>query len=78
MIKGRVLEEIEDDRKKWRIYFDLRADDSMSNGVLDVRFRKNNSESPYLRTGDIKKLKQDIKDIGKFRIIKQGEVFLKE
>ena len=72
----RKAEEFEDDRRKWKIYFDFEADDPMSNGVLAVRFRKNKTVSPYLAEEDIKRLKQDLKDLGKFRIIKQGKDFL--
>lgn len=72
----RKPEEFEDDRKKWKIYFDFESDAPMSNGIISVRFRKNKMESSYLIEEDIKKLKQDLKDLGKLRIIKQGKDFL--
>jgi len=77
MTQNRKSEEFDDDRKKWKIYFDLKPDALMSEKVIDVRFRINKKELHHLREGDIEKLKRDLKDLGKFRIIKQGREFFK-
>jgi len=78
MINERKTEKFEDDRGKWEIYFDFESDDPMSGNVIAVRFRRNGKESPYLTKENIEKLKEDLKDLGKFRIIKDGRKFLKE
>jgi len=73
----RKSEEFEDDRKKWKIYFDFSPEGSRVEKVIDVRFRSN-KEGYSLTQKDIEKLKQDLKDLGKLRIIKQGKGFLGE
>lgn len=78
MAENRKSEEFDDDRKKWKIYFDLKPDAPMSEKVIDVRFRINKKELLHLREKDIGKLKQDLKDLGKLRIIKQGKEFLEK
>ena len=76
MILERKPEEFEDDRRKWKIYFDFEPEAPIPEKVISVRFRINKEELHMLRESDIKKLKQDLKDLGKFRIIKQGKKFL--
>ncbi len=74
MTEDRNPEEFETDEKKWKIYFDIGDKFEDRHSCIDVRFAK--SEHP-LTPKDIKKLKQDLKDLGKLRIIKQGKEFLK-
>jgi len=82
MIKGdRKPEEFEDDRKKWKIYFDLEVDKSFGRNESSVlvKFSKFREEKfDDLDEKNIEKLKQDLKDLGKFRIIKQGKDFLEK
>ncbi|MBT4376474.1 hypothetical protein HOD29_03805 [archaeon] len=68
-------EEFEDDRKKWKIYFDL--DDVSERNQSTILIRFNPTKYP-LTEKNIENLKQDLKDLGKFRIIKQGKEFLGE
>ena len=44
---------------------------------LEVKFLINRKEVRYLTEKDLETLKQDLKDLGKFRIIEQGRKFLK-
>ncbi|MCD4666757.1 hypothetical protein K8R47_03030 [archaeon] len=74
-MEERKIDEFEDDRKKWKIYFDLSPEVSGGEKVIDVRFRLNR-EVYSLTENDMKKLKQDLRDLGKLRIIKQGKEFL--
>ena len=78
MIEERKTEEFEDDRKKWKIYFDLEIDKMKERGdsTIVVSFIINKKEHSYLTEKDLSKLKQDLKDLGKLRIIKQGKKFL--
>ena len=78
MIEKRKTEEFEDDRKKWKIYFDLEIDKMKERGdkTILVSFMLNEKEKRYLTEEDIENLKQDLKDLGKLRIIKQGKEFL--
>ncbi len=78
MVIGRKSEELEDDRKKWKIYFDKTNNFPGAESFVEIIFRKNNNESPYIKMEDIEKLKQDLKDLGKLRIIKQGKDFLEK
>ena len=75
----RKPEEFEDDRKKWKIYFDIEKS-SMERGDSNilVSFVINRKEHGYLTEKDIENLKQDLKDLGKLRIIKDGKSFLGE
>jgi hypothetical protein len=75
MTKERKLEEFEDDRKKWNIYFDTELNTPGGESVISVRFRKLENKNPYFSEKDLEKLKRDIKDLGKFRIIKQAKEF---
>ena len=81
MSQDRKFEELEDDRKKWKIYFDLEAPsniptiDNRSDSSVLVKFTINRKENNRLSKEDIEKLKQDLKDLGKLRIIKQGRSF---
>ena len=76
MMPERKSEEFEDDRKKWNVYFDIEPDSPGGESVVTVRFRKNGDGDSYLSHKDLEKLKQDLKDLGKLRIIKQGRGFL--
>ena len=77
MSEERKAEEFEDDRKKWKIYFDLELDPlkGLGDSSVLVRFTINRREYPLIMK-EIKKLKQDLRDLGKFRLIKQGKEFL--
>lgn len=79
MIENRETKEFEDDRKKWKIYFDIESSPrERGDSTILVSFLINRKESSYLTEKDIENLKQDLKDLGKFRIIKQGKDFLGE
>lgn len=80
MIEERKPEEFKDDRQKWKIWFDVEIDkmNGLGESNIVVSFIINHKEHPYLTEGDIKNLKQDLRDLGKFRIIKQGKKFLEE
>lgn len=75
MIKERKTEEFEDDQKKWKIYFDLETEGRRENLNVIVGLMINRKEYP-LTEKDLENLKQDLKDLGKLRIIKQGKEFL--
>lgn len=83
MNEERKAEELKTDIRDWNIWFDL-EDHTASNhfdkrsemGVL-VKFSINRKEY-RLTEMDIGNLKQDLKDLGKFRIIKQGKEFLEK
>ena len=77
IVEDRKAEEFEDDRKKWKIYFDLEPNTPGGESVVTVRFRRSENKSPYLSEENLKKLKQDLRNLGKLRIIKQGKEFLK-
>jgi len=77
-IEERKAEEFEDDRKKWKIYFDLEPNSPGGESVVTVRFRRIEKSKPFLDNKDLKKLKQDLRDIGKLRIIKQSKEFLEK
>lgn len=78
MITERKAEEFEDDRKKWKIYFDINSDHLKSEMSVVVKFTINRDKYPDLTEKDIENLKQDLRDLGKFRIIKQGKEFLEK
>ena len=71
----RKTEEFEDDRKKWKIYFDIETDHERGSSNVLVSFVTNKNR-PRLES-DIENLKHDLKDLGKLRIIKQSKEFLK-
>jgi len=75
----RKAEEFEDDRKKWKIYFDIEIDRLRGKGdsCVFVNFLFNRREYPLMKE-DIEELKQDLQDLGKFRIIKQSKEFLEK
>lgn len=70
----RKPEEFETDTKGWKVYFNF-GDNSEKHSCIDVRFALNKN---HLEQEDIESLKQDLKDLGKLRIIKQGKEFLEE
>ena len=72
MNEERKKEEFETETKKWKVYFDM-GDLSERHSCIDVRFSKSN---PSMTPEDVEELKQDLKDLGKLRIIKQGKKFL--
>lgn len=77
MAEERKAEEFEDDGKKWKIYFDLeQGPRGRGDYTISVNFILNRKEFQQLTEEDIENLKQDLKDLGKFRIIKQGKEFL--
>jgi len=68
----RKSEEFETDTKEWKVYFDI-GDEFGKNSCVEVRFAKSKHSSDIK---EIEELKQDLKDLGKLRIIKQGKNFL--
>lgn len=76
----RRKEEFEIDTKKWKVFFDIHGEDitSAGNNSIIVNFIFNRKEHPYLTEEDIEELKKDLKDLGKLRIIKQGQEFLEK
>ena len=76
MMENRKTEEFEDDRKKWRIYFDINPDHLKNDMSVIVKLLINRKEHHYLTEKDLESLKQDLRDLGKLRIIKQGKGFL--
>ena len=78
-MEERKQEEFEDDRHKWKIYFDIETDKLKCRGdsTILVSFIINRKEYP-LTEKDLENLKQDLRDLGKFRVIKQGKEFLRE
>ncbi|MDP3027177.1 MAG: hypothetical protein Q8N63_05690 [Nanoarchaeota archaeon] len=78
MIENRKAEEFGDDKKKWKIYFDINSDHLKSEMSVVVKFIINRDKYPNLTEKDIENLKQDLKDLGKLRIIKQGKEFLEK
>jgi len=75
----RKTEQFEDDLKKWKIYFDIDTDHlkGKGNSSVLVSFAINRKEYPLMKE-DVEQLKQDLQDIGKFRIIKHGKEFLEK
>jgi len=71
----RKTEEFEEDRGKWKIYFDTEKN-PMERGDTSVLVSFIIKNKRYLEKEDLEKLKQDLKDLGKLRIIKQGKKFL--
>lgn len=78
MIEKRVFEQFETEDKNWKVGFDLGAEDKRGEHTIAVNFVLNKLDRTYLTNEDIKLLKRDIMDLGKFRIILQGRRFLKD
>jgi hypothetical protein len=77
MIQERKFEKFKTDDGKWEICFDLEEDNHQRGEItISARFTLNHNERRYFYSEDIENLKQDLKDLGKFRIIKQGKDFL--
>lgn len=76
----RKFEEFETNDGKWQIKFDFEDERGRggSERRVSINLILNEEERNYLTKKDIEKLKQDLKDLGKFRIIKQGKEFLGE
>ena len=72
MTINRKAEEFETDNKEWKIYFDLELDKTRERGenVLDIRLA-NNLKRYSLTEEDFSHLKQDLKDLGKWRKFKE-------
>lgn len=78
-MEERKFDEFKTDDGKWKVYFDLEDDNSQREDItISVRFVLNHDERRYFYSEEIPNLKQDLKDLGKFRIIKQGKEFLGE
>lgn len=73
-MEERKSEEFETELGEWKVYFDF-GDKLDKESCVEVRFGK---IKDHLSNEDIKNLKQDIKDLGKFRIIKRGREFLEK
>ena len=71
----RKTEEFEEDRGKWKIYFDTEKN-PMERGDTSVLVSFIIKNKRYLEKEDLEKLKQDLRNLGKLRIIKQGKKFL--
>jgi hypothetical protein len=79
MNENRKFEEFETEDGKWKIFFDLEDENHQRGDItISMRFVLNHDERRYLYSEEIGSLKQDLKDLGKFRIIKQGRKFLGE
>jgi hypothetical protein len=80
MINERKFEQFETEDKKWEVLFDLEDEPGRGHAekIVMVRFRMIEDERHYLTSRDIANLKQDLIDLGKFRIIKQGREFLRK
>jgi hypothetical protein len=80
MIDERKFEQFETEDKKWEVLFDLEDEKGRGHAekIVMVRFRLIEDERNYLTSRDIANLKQDLIDLGKFRIIKQGREFLND
>ena len=76
-MEERKFEKFKTDDGKWEVYFDL-EDDTHQRGdiTISARFLLDHDERRHLYSEEIENLKQDLKDLGKFRIIKQGKGFL--
>ena len=78
MVEERKTEEFEDDRKKWKIHFDIQLDKLNDRGESNVIVSFVANKNRRLFDSDIENLKKDLGNLGKFRIIKQGKEFLEE
>ncbi len=79
MIEERKFEKFKTGNGKWEVSFDLENENYQRGDIkIFVRFLLNHDERKYLYSEEIENLKQDLKDLGKFRIIKQGKEFLEE
>lgn len=75
---NRKPEEIKTNIGKWNVWFDLGENKGeLSDKSIMVKFILNRKEYPILEE-DLDELKKDLKDLGKFRIIKQGKDFLEK
>jgi hypothetical protein len=73
----RKFEEFETDDKQWKVRFDLETErHEREETIISVRFVLNHNERRHLYSEEIENLKQDLRDLGKLRIIKQGKEFL--
>ncbi len=76
MTQERKTGEFETEEGKWKIYFDIEKEHERGDSNLLVSFIVNRKNHGYLTEEDVEELKQDLKDLGKLRIIKQGREFL--
>jgi len=76
-MEERKFEEFKTDDGKWNVGFDLENErHQRGERTISVNFIIDDDERRYFTSEDIENLKQDLKDLGKFRIIKQGRAFL--
>ena len=79
MPEKRKYEKFEDDRMKWEIHFDLESETHQrGDRTILMSFVLNDKDKRFLTEKDIENLKQNLKDLGKLRIIKEGKRFLEE
>lgn len=78
MMGERKTEQFETDTKKWRLNFDFEIEGRRGDNNILVSFVLNRDKHGYLDEETLKELKQDLKDLGKLRIIKQGKEFLEK
>ena len=75
----RRYEKFEDDRQNWEIHFDLESESHQrGERTVLVSFISNDDEKRFLTEKDIENLKQDLKNLGKLRIINEGRKFLEK
>ena len=75
----RKFEKLKTDDERWDISFDMEnGDHQRGEKTILVNFVLADDERRYLISEDIKNFKQDLMDLGKFRIIKQGKEFLEK
>ena len=64
--------------EKWNVWFDLGDErGKLHEKSVTVKLILNRKEYPIIES-ELEELKQDLKDLGKFRIIKQGKEFLEK
>lgn len=79
MAEERKYEKFEDDKKKWEIHFDLEYEaHRRGDKTISINLILNDKDKRFLTEKDIENLKQDLRDLGKLRIIKEGKGFLGE
>jgi len=77
MNEERKPEQFQDDLNKWKIYFDIERQGQVGDATVLVSFMLNRKEYPLIEK-ELSELKQDLRDLGKLRIIKQGKNLLEK
>lgn len=72
----RKTEKFEIDTKEWNVFFDMEKNPMERGDTTVLVSFINQGKKRFLDFEDLEKLKQDLKDLGKLRIIKQGKEFL--